>query len=456
MITDPQLVPLLRELYCSLPRKLSADELPLGEFLRCQGAVSTESPELVEPGLRLEPKIWADLRQAGEYVFPGDGEGGRWRYHYRPGESACLACLLRRWVERHHGAQWWARLQAWPDFCLSWAAAERLAEPELAPGWLHYQRGDRNQLGQVFPYAGCDCLSLARWPRHWGSWSHPVTGPLTSIVQRHARGLWRVSLHLHEAVSSGASPKLPKARRAAVAEACERWAALQACPVEKLPVRRLGGGKSRRCWSGLVYLGPTPRPHGQQLSHGLACGTSLGKALRSGLWELLERDGLRRWWKDWLCLQPTSLWRHGPRLWSLPARVGRVFLAYAGRDGKGAWGSAAGPEAARRATYEARHNYHLQRRRPPALLETCLSFADHAAWAWHHPLPRWEEMCQLPLTPLPLEAPDWREAARVLPIYYYQLECPWAERLGWTVVKVLSPRLHGLKMGGQAPFHPFP
>ena len=457
MIHDAQLVPLLSQLYYSLPRKLSAEELPLGEFLRHQGAVTSELPGLPEPGLSLEPQRWANLRQPGQYVFPGDGEGGCWRYHFRPGESACLICLLRWWVERHHGAEWWARLQTWPDFRLSWPAVGSSSPIELAPGWLRYQRGSKSNLGRVFPYPGCDCLQLSRWPRHWASWSHPVSGPLTSVVERYTRGLWRVSLHLREALSSGAHPHLRKARRAAVAEACERWAAEQTCSEEKLTVRRLGGGRSRRCWSGLVYLGETPRPHGQQLSHGLACGISLHRALRAGLWELLERDAIRRWWIDWSKGQPTpQLWRHGRHLWSLPARVGRIFLGYLGVDGKGAWGSAAGPEARQRALREARHNYHVQRLNPPAVPRECLSFADHAAWAWHNPIPRWQEMSQLPLTPAPHEYPDWRRVAREFPIYYYRLECVWAKRLGWTVVKVLSPRLHGLKMGGEAPFHPFP
>jgi len=450
-------VPLLRQLYHSLPRKLTPEELPLGEFLRHQGAVTLGAPAEQNQGLALEPQLWASLRRPGEYVFPGDGEGGSWRYHFQPGESACLVCLLRRWVEHHHGLEWWTRLQAWADFRLSWPPVGATSESPLPTGWLHYQQGGRSSLGRVFPYPGCDCFVMPRWPRHWSSWSHPVSGPLTSVVQRRTRGLWRVSVHLHESVASGANPSRRLARRAAVAEACERWAALQPCPQEKLVVRRLGGGKSRRCWSGLVFLGETPRPHGQQLSHGLACASSLGKALQAGVWELLERDAIRRWWREWSCGRPApQLWRHGRRLWSLPAREGRVFLAYFGAHGKGAWGSAAGPEAVPRAIQEARHNYQLQRRHPPAAPTECLSFADHAAWAWHHPLPRWQEMNRLPLTPVPQAVPDWRRAVREQPIYYYQLECPWAERLGWTVVKVLSPRLRGLKMGGKAPFHPFP
>jgi len=197
-----------------------------------------------------------------------------------------------------------------------------------------------------------------------------------------------------------------------------------------------------------VYLGEVPNPHGQQLSHGLACGPSLQRALRAGLWELLERDGLRRWWRAWRAgLEGTGVRRHAKFLWSLPRGV---FLAFVGRDGKGAWGSAAGPEAEQRAIREARHNYQLLRRQPPANPEQCLSFQDHAAWAWHNPPPRWEELVALPVTPRP-------EACRPsrADVYYFQFDCPWAERLGWTVVRVLSPRLRGLPIGGRPPFHPF-
>lgn len=442
-------MPVLRELYESLaqPRELNREEVPFAEFLREQGALTLEEPRQ-HSGLALEPRLWAQPQAAGVYEFAGDGEGGAWRYLYQPGESACLTCLLRGWIERFHSSEWWPRILGWPDFRLSWPASECMPEAPILPGWLHYQNGSDSYRGRVFSRPECNCLPGQRALPHWGSWSHPVSGPLTQVVERRRHGLWRVSVHLQQALSSGAHRERRKARRAAVAEACERWAALQPCSQSRVQVQRLKGKGSRGCWSGLVYLGDVPNPHGQQLSHGLACGSTLRRALRAGLWELLERDGLRRWWQAWCAgLQGTGVRRHAKFLWSLP---GGVFLAFVGRDGKGAWGSAAGPEAEQRAIREARHNYQLLRRQPPAKPEQCLSFQDHAAWAWHHPLPRWEELVAMPMTARP-ETPRPRRAG----IYYFQFDCPWAERLGWTVVRVLSPRLAGLPIGGRPPFHPF-
>lgn len=380
----------------------------------------------------------------------GDGEGGGWRYLYQPGQAACLQCVWRWWMERFHPPEWWQRILAWPDFRLSWPGLEVAPEAPTRPGWLHYQRGTATYRAQVFPRQDCDCLAgSAAWPRHWASWTHPISGPLTQVVERRRNGLWRVSLHLRQALASGAHAHRKRARRAAVAEACERWAALQPCSQEWLRVRRLGASGSRRCRSGLVFLGEVSHPQQQQLSHGLACGSSLKRALRAGLWELLERDGLRRWWRDWRAGRPVAgLQRHGRHLWSLP---GGVFVAFVGRDGKGAWGSAAGPRAVQRARREARHNYQLQRRTPPPIPGSCRTFGDHAAWAWHNPVPRWEELTALPLKPLPAAGP----LRLSQPVYYYVFDCIWAERLGWTVVKVLSPRLRGLPIGGEAPFHPF-
>ena len=449
-IQDPQLVPVLRELYESLrePRLLTPDELPFGEFLREQGALSHQ-PCRAPAGLALEPRLWAQLRVPGIYEMAGDGEGGSWRYLYEPGRSACLTCVLHWWMERHHGPEWWERMQAWPDFRLSWPVAEVVADDPLQPGWLHYRNELGRYRGRVFSRADCNCLCEQRTLRHWGSWTHPITGPLTKVVERRRQNLWRVSLHLHNAYASGAHSEKRRARRAALAEACERWAALQPCLQSRLRVQRLNGKGGRTCWSGLVYLGEVPDPRGPQLSHGLACRSSLRRALQAGLWELLERDALRRWWRAWRAGRPApGLRRHGEFLWSLP---GGVFLAFVGRNGKGAWGSAAGPRARQRAVREARHNYQLQRRRPPANPSQCLTFSDHAAWAWHNCLPRWDELMALPCSSeRPIrEVPD-------KPIYYYRFDCPWADRLGWTVVKVLSPFLRGLPIGGEPPFHPFP
>lgn len=443
-------MPVLRQLYESLaqPRVLTPEELPFGEFLREQGALSWEPPRPFR-GLALEPHAWLRQRDAGLYQMAGDGEGGAWRYLYQPGQAACLHCLLRWWMDRFHGSEWWPRMQAWPDFRLSWPATEAAPEDPLRIGWLHYRNGRRSYRAQVLPRPDCDCVAEARWPRHWGSWTHPVSGPLTQVVERRRHGLWRVSLHLQQALSSGAHPQRKKARRAAVAEACERLAALRGCRQEWVRVKRLGAPASRRCRSGLVFLGEVPDFRGQQLSHGLACGPTLQRAQQAGLWELLERDALRRWWRDWRAGRPApKLQRHARFLWSLP---GGVVMAFVGRDGKGAWGSAAGPGAVTRARREARHNYQLQRRTPPGKPTQCRTFGDHAAWAWHHPLPRWDELVALPLTPL---APPTSPQA-VAPVYYYRFDCPWAERLGWTVVKVLSPSLRGLSIGGEAPFHPF-
>lgn len=442
-------MPVLRQLYDSLqePRRLTPEEIPFGEFLRSQGAL-TLGPEPVPPGLAVEPRLWRS-KQPGHYLMPGDGEGGCWCYHYQPG-MACLNCLLRWWMGRHHGSEWWERLRAWPDFRLSWRAEAVFPQPPQ-PGELNYLCRGRVRKARVFPHPDCGCGARDSGRRNWGSWVHPISGPLQGVVERHQQGLWRVSARLGEAASSGANPNLGKARRAALAEACERWAALQPCARERVRVRRLGAPGSRTCWSGLVYLGEVPQPHGQQLSHGLACGPSLSRALRAGFWELIERDGLRRWWRAWIAGRQSGLMRLAEGLWVLK---GPVYLAFCGQDGRGAWGSAAGPDGARRARAEALHNFQVLNRTRPAAPEQCLSFADHAAWGWNEPIPRWSEMSGLPLVAEP-PCPEWRKLALRKPVYYARLQCHWAEQSGWTIVKVLSPRLRGLGIGGRAPFHPF-
>lgn len=137
LAVDTQLVPVLRQLYDSLaePRTLTAGELPFGEFLREQGALSWEPPRPLL-GLALEPHVWLRRRAAGLYELAGDGEGGAWRYLYQPGQSACLHCLLRWWIERFHGPEWWPRMQMWPDFRWSWPASEIVLDAPLGNGWL--------------------------------------------------------------------------------------------------------------------------------------------------------------------------------------------------------------------------------------------------------------------------------------------------------------------------------
>ncbi|MFN8611023.1 MAG: YcaO-like family protein [Vulcanimicrobiota bacterium] len=443
---------MLRQLYRSLaqPRQLSAEEAPFGEFLRSQGALAWESVG-ASPGLVVRsPQVWRQHTSPGVHSLAGDGEGGCWSYHYQAGR-ACLGCVLLWWLERHHEPEWFGRIEQWPDFRLSWPAESGLPEvPES--GWIHYLRRGKVHRGQVLPHPRCGCGASAAGPPAWNSWVHPVTGPVTGVVERQQDGLWRVSLRLGPAASSGAHVSRGRARRAALAEACERWAALQPCDRQRVRLRRLGTGGQRRCWSGLVYLGEVPDPHGQQLSHGLACGSSLSRALRSGFWELLERDGLRRWWRAWSRGQSGDIARLGDNLWVLP---GPVFLAFYGRQGRGAWGSAAGPHGAQRARNEALHNYQVLLRKPPSCPENCTSFADHAAWGWNRPLPRWRQLASLPLLEGPPPCPDWRKLAIERPVYYARLVCPWAELMGWTVVKVLSPTMKGLGIGGKPPYHPF-
>ncbi|MBS2035099.1 YcaO-like family protein [bacterium] len=442
---------MLRQLLASLeqPRQLSPQEVPFGEFLRSQGALSWEPPQEAS-GLAFQPSLWKSLKHPGVYTLEGDGEGGCWRYHYQSG-LPCLGCLMCWWMGRHHGSEWWQRLEAWPDFSLSWPGESRLPEaPD--PGWLHYLRGGKLYRGRVLPHPDCDCGASVDWIPTWESWVHPVCGPIQNLVERRQGGLWRVSLRLGSAASSGANHDRGKARRAALAEFFERWAALQPCSQERIWVRRLGFRGGRHCWSGLVYLGEVPRPHGQQLSHGLACGPSLSQALQAGFWELLERDALRRWWRAWRSGRATDLRRLASDLWMLP---GPVFLAFRGRRGRGAWGSAAGPKGVERARQEAKHNFQVLSRQQPAVPSHCSSFADHAAWGWREPVPRWKEMVSLPIEADQPPCPQWRELLGEERIYWCRLECAWAEMMGWTVVKVLSPSLRGLGIGGKPPFHPF-
>lgn len=317
---------------------------------------------------------------------------------------------------------------------------------------MHSLQAQRLFRSRVFPYPGCGCGGRASGARDWTSWVHPVSGLIESVQEHRQDGLWRVSLRLGPAASSGASLERGRARRAALAELFERWAAHQPCTQDRIWVSRLGARGRRRCWSGLVYLGSVPRPHGQQLSHGLACGSTLGRALRSGFWELFERDALRRWWGDWRRGRATQLCRLADDLWVLP---GPVYLAFQGKQGRGAWGTAAGPGGAEKARLEALHNFQVLERRPPARPSECLSFADHAAWGWHEPILRWDEMTSMGVLADPPVCPDWRQLAGSEKVYYLELGCDWAEQQGWKVVKVLSPVWRGLSIGGRPPFHPF-
>jgi hypothetical protein len=468
---DAELVPALRRVYNRLlpEAEIAGEERPLANFLVSQGVVSlaSEEPQARSyPGWKrsagfllrhFAPHEWDRTWRDGIYCFPGDGEGGCWRYHYQAGRSACLGCLWRHWFGRYQ-PELLPQVESWPDLQLSWPAVPMPAafrRRDLPVGAVDYAHDGKILRGRVWARPGCGCCPPQRATPQWWLWTHPVAGPLGQVAEHRdvQDGLWRVSVHLGTVPANGARPLRKDARRAALGEALERWATYHppAQTPDRVRVWRLGQFGSQTVASQRLWIGFAPGG-ADRLSHGLACGSTLASAVAAGFWELVERDALALWWRDWT-RGDGDVQRHpapaGRYLWSVPAAAGRTFLAcFPSAKGGAAWGSAAGPGAPDKALAEARHNFLVHQASAPQAPAQCHTFAEHSAHAWHSPVPRWQELIALPAVGPELSAPDWRDVVQAQrPRFYYRrLPCHWADVLGWSVVRVLSPDLVGLPM----------
>lgn len=468
---DSDLVPRLAQAY----RQPESGEPRLVEWLQSQDVWAADRHLWKRaPGPVLTdfcPQEWDETLQPGIYHFRGDGEGGCWRYHYRPGCTPCLGCLWRNWFLIHQ-PELFQRLREWPDLRLRWPG-ERMpkifGQADLPVGALDSVRDGKLRRGRVWKRPGCPCAPPQRSTSHWAWWSHPVAGPLGQVAETQTDGLWRVSARLSGIPSSGTATERRRARLAALGEAIERHAAYHPPEQTGATTRlwRLGRPGTRRFPSNQVWLG-YEEGRGDRLSHGLACGPNLKTAVRAGASELLERDALVRWWREWSAGRDGDVRRHAEGLWSVPAAQGRAYLAAVSNPhGGAAWGSAAGPDAAARAQREARHNALVMTEQCPEAPSELRTFQDHASQAWHQQLFRWHELKAVPLSPEePAAEVSWDGPCR---FYYRKLPSHWADVLGWSVVRVLSPDLLGLPMderrwpidhprwgGGEAPQHPHP
>lgn len=468
----------------------SADQR-LARFLVQQGALS-ESPPRVVPSAEgclssFSPRIWDAQRRTGCYHWAGDSEDPGWVYHYAVDSSPCLGCLWRHRVEHGLGSSWLAFLARHPDLEFRWKApeAERFSRRPLPePGWLLREWGGKVERLRPLAHPLCPCGRTSLQPpnRHWPSWTDRQFGPLRQVVEEGGDS-WSVSLSLPPARSSGSHVLRQRARAAAVGEALERWGALKVparrgrvgpapghtifrspytldqrnrlplrpCgQVRWVPVRRLlpGPPQTAWAWAGQValQLGPEAAELQELFSHGLACGRNWSEALARGLWELVERDAVTRWWGCWCAERGVDIWRHsapeGAWLWSVPALSGRCYIALVGKRGKGAWGAAAGPGSPQRALQEAFHNARVFRAHPPQRRRPVVTFADHSAWGWWEACPRWKRLEQLELRPLP-ETPreSWQALARRSPFYTARLPRFYAQQAGLKTLRMLNPDL---------------
>ena len=498
LVTDAALVGELARVYQSVlhhpGQTLPEPDLKLAQFLAHQGALCEQpTPSIAAPdnpwSLRsFSPATWDALSLSGIYQWGGDSEDPGWLYHYRQGETPCPGCLWRHRIEHGVGARWLEFLRLHPNLELRWPPSSRPApagQPE--PGQLLIPVQGRRSWERVWllPHRDCPCgVRLRRHNRHWRSWTHPQFGPLRQVVEEGGE-LWSVSLSLPPARSSGARPDRAEARGAAVGEAMERWGALEFpldCgiigerPADAItpdlftarqtsapgfPLRQQGVKRWVRvrrvlpephqfasAWAGQVALtiGQGEVQLQELLSHGLACGRSWSEALSSGIWELIERDAVTRWWAALCAHRPVDTWRHpspsGSWLWSVPALSGRCYLALVGARGQGAWGSAAGPQAPRRALEEAGHNARVFAAHPPRRRRPVETFADHSGWGWWEACPGWKRLEALSERSLPDESCEtWRSLARRSPFYACRLPDHYARAAGLKILRVLNPEL---------------
>ncbi len=392
----------------------------------------------------------------------------RQAWFYQPREhDPCLECLLGRW------RQGLGPLEIWPHLPLAFEplAEERLKELARAavnrPGQVQLQEGERHRSLTFLPLPGCRrCVptkspSARSWRGHrlaivksvqrWPCSQPPVyearlyPGPVTGLVPFPA--------------AAGCATEPRRARRAALAEALERYSAaclppdvglaqadeheLWRSPFSSEQLARPGFGYSRpgsepqlalsvrqvgtrqRMLAPLARVMLTPRPPTPHLypclSHGLAAGTSLRRALHRAILELRERHAVARFW---LYGEGQAL---GSELWAIHETVVALVRDDQGRP---AFGSAAGPRALERARCEALHNLAwLQRASLPRPAELPQSYSEHLAYYWHYP-----ERLLLPTLQTPSALPSCS-------LYWRELTPPDVAAIGLRVVRVIAPDL---------------
>ncbi len=413
----------------------------------------------------------------------------RQAWFYQPrAHDPCLECLLGRW------RQGLGPLKVWSHLPLAFEplAEHRLKQLAMAavsrPGEIQLQEGERHHSLAFLPLPGCQrCQPVQSPPRR--SWlGHRLA--IVKSVHRWAGSQPPVyEARLHQGAVTGLLPfpagagcagDLRQARRSALAEALERYSAaclppdvelalaqdheLWRSPFTSEQLDRPGFGYSRPAFepqlalavremgTRRLVLAPlsrvllTPRPPEPRfypcLSHGLAAGTSLKRALRHAILELRERHAVARFW---LHGEAQEL---GPELWAIHETVVALVRDQQGRP---AFGSAAGPGSLERARCEALHNLAwLQRVGPPTTTEMPRSYREHLAYYWHNP-----ERLRLPN----LRAPAPRPGGS---LYWRELTPPDVAAIGLRVVRVIAPNLlypppcHDEWPQGQSPVQPHP
>lgn len=443
--------------------------------------------ELAERGTLCEQVDLETLaRGQGLVGWVGDA---RQAWFYQPREhDPCLECLLGRW------RQGLGHLQVWSHLPL---AFEPLAEESLKqlaaaavsrPGEIQLHEGGRHRSLAFLPVPGCQrCqpvkspprrswlghrLAIIKSVRRWGGSRPPVY-----VAHLHPGALTGL---LPFAAGSGCASEPRQARRCALAEALERYSAaylppdvelalaqdheLWSSPFSSEQLDRPGFGYPRpisepqlaltvreigtrqRVLAPLARVLLTPCPPAPRLypclSHGLAAGTSLKRALRRAILELRERDAVARFW---LRGEAQAL---GPELWAIHETVVALVRDQQGRP---AFGSAAGPRALKRARCEALHNLAWLQRfslSPPG--EMPRSYHEHLAYYWHNP-----ERLRLPSLRAPAPQPSCS-------FYWRELTPPDVAAIGLRVVRVVAPQLlypppcHDEWPHGESPMLPHP
>lgn len=421
---------------------------------------------LAKQGMLCERLDLATLsRGQGLVGWVGDA---RQAWFYQPrAHDPCLECLLGRW------RQGLGPLQVWSHLPLAFEplAEERLKELARAavsrPGEIQLQEGGRHRSLTFLPLPGCQRCQPAKSPPRRSWLGHRLA--IVRSVRRWAGSQPPVfEARLHQGAVTGLVPfpagagcasEPRQACRSALAEALERYSAaclppdvelalapdheLWRSPFSSEQLSRPGFGYSRpnsepqlaltvrevgtrqRVLAPLARVLLTPRPPTPRLypclSHGLAAGTTLKRALRRAILELRERDAVARFW---LYGEAQAL---GPESWAIHETVVALVRD---RQGRPAFGSAAGPRAFERARCEALHNLAwLQRVGPPPPTELPQSYREHLAFYWHHP-----ERLRLPS----LRAPAPRPSCS---LYWRELTPPDVAAIGLRVVRVIAPAL---------------
>lgn len=375
-------------------------------------------------------------RATGLLGLVSEGESA---WFYRTG---CADCFLARWLQGLDdggaGLTWLVArdrplaFRPLPDELLREAAVRACRSPGRA---VFVSQEGFEEL-DFMPVPAClRCvpqLSPRRvWQGHRLAIVRKVSFSAGFMAARLYPGAWATGLRPY---ASGAG----RTRHAALAEALERYSASVLPPdvdeVQPLvhPLWRGVPGKALA----LPVEGPEGRvlaplervllsPQFPGLSHGLAAATTLERARRRGMLELLERDALARFWLS----RKGFAWADDVLI--LPGPVVTALAIYRGVGVT--TGSACGPRAVERARTEARQNAaYLADTHPFSDVPT--TYEEHLRYYWHHPerlvLPRLPRLRRLP-RPTPIE----------VPMYWRELTPPDVRALGLRVVRVIAPSL---------------